>query len=303
MARFDLNLLQSLDALLRNRNVTAAAEEIGVTQPAMSGMLSRLREQLNDTLLARVGQSYELTPRALELKDQVRQALLMITGLVRPTEDPDLTLTQRHIRLMASEYSQLMILPHVFARAMSEAPHVTFEVVPIFDPISHVYLGDVDLCITAASIANAPPQTSALLRTQTILEEQFVALVDDDHPLRGSVTLAELRSYPRVETHFRGLDESVETMLLEKRGDAGIPAISMPSFITVPPLLIGTKRVCIFPKRLLERYANLAVRALDLPESYAVSTLRSLWHARNDMDPVHRWLRITVQEAGALIRH
>ena len=214
LPKFDLNLLASLDALLRAKNVTAAAEEIGVSQPAMSGMLKRLREHLRDPILVRVGSQYELSTRAQELNEAVRQALLTIEDLTRPAAFFKLSQSTRHFRIMASEFTQFLILPPLFRRAAEEAPKLTFEILPIVDPFSRVHMGDIDLAITAAPLASLPEPIAGLLRVQTILEESFVALVDADHPLGDSATLEEIGQYPHIETVFPDLNCSVEETII-----------------------------------------------------------------------------------------
>ncbi len=300
MSRFDLNLLASLDALLREKNVTAAADEIGVSQPAMSGMLKRLREHLQDPIIVRVGTQYELSSRAQELSEPVRQALLMVEDLTRPSSAFDLAEANRHIRIMASEFSQILILPELFHRALSEAPNLTFEVLPIVDPIAKVYLGDVDLCLTAAPLADVPNPAAGLIRAQKILEEGFVALVDNDHPLRERATTAELTSYPHVETYFPGLAITVEGCIISDRtAHRQRPAITVPSFLGVPPMLVNTQRIGIIPKTLVDLVStSWGLRAIALPDSYGSISLRTLWHMRHDMDPLHRWIRSVIQETA-----
>ncbi len=299
MARFDLNLMASLDALLREKNVTAAADEVGVSQPAMSGMLKRLREHLQDPILVRVGTQYELSARALELVEPVRQALLMIEDLTRPSSSFELGDAERHIRIMASEFPQMLILPELFQRAVSEAPKLTFEVVPIFDPVSRVYHGDVDLCLTGAPLSEVPAPMAGMVRAQTILLEGFVAVVDKDHPLTDFATVEELAAYPHVETLFPGLTVSVEQSMTFDRDAHKRAAITVPSFLSVPPMLVNTDRICLLPETLFDLLnAPWKLRAIKLPHDYNKIALRTLWHMRHDMDPLHRWMRAVLQKAA-----
>lgn len=301
MPRFDWNLLASLDALLRNKHVTAAAEEIGVSQPTMSGMLRRLRDQLGDPLIVRVGSNYELTERALELSGPVRQALLSIEDLVRPVETLDFATANRCIRIMASEFSQFLLLPYFFRRAAELAPGLTFEVLPIFDPVSRVYHGDVDVALTAAPLTEIPVASASLIRSRRLLDEPFVALVDQNHPLGEAATLEELLSYPHIETRFPGLSTSVEDGMLNTLDTSRNRAIIVPSFVAVPPMIVGTDRVCVFPQRLLSVISlKEPIRTIRLPEGYKPSlSLRVLWHVRHDFDPLHRWVRSILHEAAA----
>jgi len=300
MARFDLNLLLSLDALLRGKNVTAAAHELGVSQPAMSGMLKRLRKHLQDPILVRVGTQYELSARAQELSEPLRQALLAVEDLTRPSSALELRESKRHLRIMASEFAQMLILPDLFRRALYEAPHLTFEVLPIFDPISRVYHGDVDLCLTAAPLSQVPGPAAGLIRAQKILEERFIALVDKDHPLRDPATFEELLAYPHVETQFPGVASSVEEAIMSDPSRHKTPEIRVSSFLCVPPMIVGTQRICIMPETLFDLVsAPWGLRAISLPDAYGLISLRTLWHVRYDMDPVNRWIRSAAQKTAA----
>jgi LysR family transcriptional regulator, nod-box dependent transcriptional activator len=302
MARFDLNLITSLDALLREKNVTTAADKIGVSQPAMSGMLKRLRDQLQDPILVRVGTQYELSGRAQELVEPVRQALLMIEDLTRPSSSFEVKDADRHIRIMASEFSQMMILPELFHRAMTEAPKLTFEVLPIYDPVARVYHGDVDICLTGAPLSEVPAPAAGLIRAQTIMVEGFVAVVDMNHPLSDTATIEELSAYPHVETLFPGLSVSVERSITFDQAAHRAPKITVPSFLGVPPMLINTDRICLIPEMFFELVsASWNLRSIKLPDDYNKISLRTLWHMRHDMDPLHRWLRAVLQQtAGGL---
>lgn len=303
MARFDLNLLASLDALLRKKSVSAAADEIGVSQPAMSGMLKRLREHLQDPILVRVGTQYELSVRAQELCEPLRQALLTIEDLTRPSSALVLHEAKRHVTIMASEFSQMLILPEMFRRAMFEAPGLSFEVLPIFEPISRVYLGEVDLCLTAAPLSEVDRPIASLVRVQKILEEECVALVDEHHPLREPLTVDALQSYPHVATQFPGLTKSVEEEIDSESERRRRPTILIPSFLTAPPMIVGTLSVWLAPRTLLRHIEpQWRLRALTLPPNYRSISLRLLWHVRYNLDPLHRWLRSTVQESAARLR-
>lgn len=299
MPRFDLNLLAALDALLREKNVTSAAEEIGVSQPTMSGMLKRLRDHLQDPILVRAGTQYELSARAHDLREPVRQVLLTVEDLTRPSSTLELSEIKRHIRIMASELPQMLILPDLIQGALSEAPQLTFEVMPIFDPISRVYSGDVDLCITGAPLSQVPEPAARLIRTRKILDVWFIALVDKDHPLQDSATLDQLLAYPHVETQFPGLEASVEELIMFDRSRHKPPVIKVPNFLGVSPMIAGTQRICVIPEILFDMVsAPWGLRAISLPDSFASISLRAMWHMRHDMDPLHRWIRSAIQEAA-----
>lgn len=292
MARFDLNLLHALDALLEEKNVTAAAERIGVSQPTMSGMLQRLREQLQDPLLVRVGKSFELTARARDLTDQVRQLLLSVSTLVEPQANFDLAKSSRHIRIMASEYSTLLVIPPILQLAASAAPSLSFEIMPIENPAERVYTGNVDLCITGDTIAEIEGGAATALRTQTLLVDYFVGLVDRGHPLRGEVTREEYFTYPRIVTHFPGIPRSVEDSIADEGPRLQPPHVRLPGFMAIGAMVVGSSSIGALPARLLPLIpAQWDVRPIQLPEDFSPVTIRALWHSRHDHDPIHQWLR------------
>ena len=300
---FDLNLLASLDALLHERSVTVAADRLGVSQPTMSGMLNRLRTQLRDPLLVRVGQSYELTARATELADKVHQALLNIRTLVTPIQTGDVGELERHFTIMASEVSLLVLLPQVFRSAALSAPGVTFQIIPIDDPAGRVYAGDVDLCLTGNTIEDIGGTAAGVVRTRTLWNnESCLGLVDENHPLRGEITLEQFLAYPHAATQFPGISRTVEDL-----GRSGLsrdhpPRVRVASFLALGPIVAGTDMIGVVPGLLVPLLnSTWKLRTLILPPDFAKLSLRALWHSRDDQDPAHRWLRKQVNDACAAL--
>lgn len=304
MARFDLNLLNALDALLREKSVTAAADRIGVSQPTMSGMLQRLREQLEDPLLVRVGRSFELTKRATQLTEQVRQLLLSVACLVEPGASLELDKSVRHVRIMASEFSNLLILPNVFQLAAEQAPSITFEVLPIEDPAESVHTGATDFCITGNTIAEIEGGAAIALRTQTLLIDRFVGLVSEDHPLKGEVTVEEFMAFPHAATQFPGISRTVEDTISEDLTREFRPRIGVPSFMAIGAVVANSNMIGTMPSRLVPLIPkSWAVRVVKLPDEFHPITLRLLWHSRHDHDPIHQWLRGTLLHVcGKVVR-
>ena len=147
--RFDLNLLIALDVLLREKNITRAAEKVFVTQPAMSAALHRLREYFNDQLLVRVGRDMELSPRGQSLVEPVREALLLIQATLGTQPSFSAATTQRVFTLIVSEEAVPGLLPAILERVSSEAPGIRINV----QLVSHTALtrleyGEVDMCLS-----------------------------------------------------------------------------------------------------------------------------------------------------------
>ena len=292
MPEFDLNLLRPLDALLRERSVTAAARALRVGQPTMSGMLARLRDQLRDPLLVRVGRTMELTPRAAALAPEVRQTLLRVVKISAPLDRVEISAMRQHFRIMASEFGLYLVLPALFALAATEAPSVTFEAVPIDRPADSVFAGEVDLCLTGDILLTVIGEMANVLRTQTVGEDHFVGIVATAHPLVGTVTLDQLLAYPHVATQFPHSPWTVEDIGLAGLSDRHPPRIRIASFLALGRMVAGTEAIGIIPSRLAESTsAGLDVRTIVLPDDFTRIAIKMIWHDRFADNSAHIWLR------------
>lgn len=302
MTQFDLNLLRPLDALLGERSVSRAARRLGVSQPTMSGMLSRLRVQLHDPLLVRVGREMQLTPRAADLAQETRQALLRIERLTMPLSPFEPATLRRHIRIMASEFGLYLVLPQLFAQAGALAPHVTFETLPIERPVRSVFAGQVDLCLTGDILQDVAGEMADEVRTKVLAEDRFVGIVDAAHPIGEAATVDELLAYPHVATQFPGSPWTVEDIGMSGLSDRHPPRVRIASFLALGKMVAGTSAIGIIPGRLAAlATAGGDLRAVALPDEFKSVSIRLLWHARFDGDAAHGWLRDLVVDACAAL--
>jgi DNA-binding transcriptional LysR family regulator len=156
LAGLDLNLLPALEALLRRRNVTHAAADVGLSQPAMSRALARLRDIFGDAILIRAGGGLAPTPLAQSLAPRVAAALDELRGLFR-AEDFDATTLHRVIRLAGADVQTILLAPRLMARLQVEAPGVDLRFEPIGrDIIGRMEQGEVDLCFATAATPLPP---------------------------------------------------------------------------------------------------------------------------------------------------
>jgi DNA-binding transcriptional LysR family regulator len=303
MRDFDLNLLDRLDALLRLRSVTQAAAEIGVSQPTMSGILAKLRRQLGNQLLVRVGRGWELTPYAAGLAPEIRQLLLRIHELRRPETEFVPARMARHFRIMVSEYGLCLVLPEVVRRVLEETPHVTLEAIPIDRPPVSVYAGVADLCLTGDTLGDISGDVAAQVRTQKVMQDRLVGIVDQAHPLSGTVTLEELLVHPHVSTQFPGSRLTVADLGVNDLSIRRPPTLRAGTFLALGQILRGTKAIGFVPSRLVRLVLESChLRVLTLPAEFKPIDLRLLWHGRHDEDPEHGWLRGVVTEVCRKIR-
>ncbi len=292
MQNFDLNLLASLDALLAEKNVTRAAQRMNVTQSTMSGILRRLRDQFDDELLVRNGRRYELSPLAQSLVISVRQTLLQIESTVsaKPLFDP--RRDHRRFRLMASDYGTMVYLSAVFRRIAKLAPHLSYDIVPINSPLENVRSGTVDMCITGNPYTQMEVKSDQLLRSDTLFSEVYCCIVDEDHPLRGTISLKQLFDYPHVVAQFSGVTMATSELLAGMGGKSANPIINVSSFYVIPTLVRGTHSIGILPSRVMDVAGERQqLRKLDVAFELPSFTEHLIWHSRFAYDPAFCWFR------------
>lgn len=301
MARFDLNLLGALNALLADRNVTRAAERLNVTQPTMSGMLQRLRYQFDDQLLVRNGRELELTPFGAALVEPVREALRSVDLLIHtgPVFDP--ATSTRKFTLMSSNYCASVFLPRVVAYVAAHAPGVRLTMQPINSPIERLFAGDVDLCITADDMSLLSGQGGMeKIHSELLFSDEFVCVVARDHPLDGDVSLDELFSYPHVGVQMFGTVHTIESAWIEQHRPGYKPNAVVADFPLVAPMVTQSRYVGIMPARMAELSARaLQIRTFPIPFAMPILNEAMMWHVRHAGDPAHVWLRMVVRSIAA----
>ena len=182
--RVDLNLLVYLDALLRERNVTQAAHSLGLSQPAMSNGLKRLREVFNDPLLIRTSDGMTPTAKAEELEPQLREILTGVDRALQPTDEFIPARENRVVRLMASDYAESTLLPAVLHELREQAPGVTLDIMNPSDvSFLDVERGKVDLVI------NRFDQMPQSFHQITLWQDSFSCLLSPDNPILENFTL------------------------------------------------------------------------------------------------------------------
>ncbi|MEM5370552.1 LysR family transcriptional regulator [Paraburkholderia azotifigens] len=283
----DLNLLRTLDALLDERNVTKAAQRLSLTQPAVSGMLTRLRESFDDPLFVRTQRGIVPTMRALELAAPLKQILGEIDVLLRPQAfDPataELTLT-----IASTDYAlQAVVLPFLEA-LRRKAPGVRVAVVPVQDALLQTQFerGEIDLALVTRD--SALPE----LHARRLFDERYVCVMRARHPdaQGGALSLERfceldhaLVSYSGGS--FRGVtDEALARLGRERR-----VTVSVTSFLVLPRILKSSDLIAVVPERLVVRSQGLAT--LEPPLEIPGFTKTVAWHERTHRAPAYRWVR------------
>jgi DNA-binding transcriptional LysR family regulator len=295
--RADLSLLMSLDAVLAERNVSRAAARLGVTQPALSAQLARLREMFGDPLLIATARGMVPTPRAEALQDPLHDALERLRGLICQELPFDPATASNTLRIAASDFiHRVLILPEVLTRA---APNMRV-VLLTFDPQrawQQIENGEVDLLIAAEHL------TPKAARARRLFQEDLVFIQRPGHPRgTGRVTVDEFCALDHVQASPEG-DSSDTAMdeVLAAQGRSRRIAVSVPSFLLVPSLVMRTDLVALVPRCLALNFPDaLAMYAPPLAvPGYAIL---ASWHQRRQMDAAHVWLRERVRAAVAEVR-
>ena len=294
--RLDLNLLVALDALLTEKNITRAGHKLNLSQSATSGVLARLRDYFGDPLLMQVGRSMRLTPKAEELQRPVRDVLLTIqsTIAVQPGFDP--ATSQRHFRVIASDYPISVLLAEAARRMGEEAPHVTLEIImPSDDVQGAVERGEVDMLIMPRQyLAEGHP-------SEALYTEGYSCVVWAGNTQVGeSLTLAQYMSLSHVTTLFgHQRQPSLEEWFLKSSALQRRIEVTTNNFNTLPLLVLGTQRVATMHTRLARLFARtLPLRIVPLPVDFPTMVWSMQWPRHLMADPAHQWFRGVVHAAA-----
>lgn len=295
----DLNLLTVFEALIQERSVTRTAERLGLSQPAISSALRRLRQSLGDPLMIRTRGGMRPTPRAEQIFASVAQALDSIQNTLQAGTSFAPTQAQRSFNVMMSDIGEIVYLPRLIRHLQRHAPGVRLSVRRLARPRVHEELasGAIDLAIGWMERADE-------LRHEELFEETFIGIVRPDHPRIGRrVTLAQFSSEWHLvvgrrdfgsDTFFRSADGNLEHGFAQAARQRKI-AVQVPHFLAVPNIIANTDLVCVVPKQLGQVYAAYGqVRIVALPVRSRAFKVSQFWHGRFDSDQGSAWLRSVV---------
>lgn len=284
----DLGLLVSLDALLQEGSVTGAARRVGLSTPAMSHALARIRERLGDPILVRSGRGMLLTPRALALKPQVHDVVTQ----ARRTLEPERPFVPRELSrtfvVHATDYVLTVLGTAVDGILRNEAADVCIRFVPN-TPDDAAMLRDQGSDLAVGIYGELPQE----MRTRQLLTDRFVSVVRRGHPTVGKrLTLERFVSLRHVQVAPRGKPGGYIDDVLRERGLSRTVARAVPYFSTALQLVAETDYVVTISERIARRHADaLRLELLEPPVKLRPYALSLVWHPRVDNDAGHRFLR------------
>lgn len=295
LRQVDLNLLVAFAELLASGSVTAAALRLGVTQPAMSRTLGRLRLAFRDPLFVRGPAGLVPTPRAEALRPGVEAWLSQAEALLG-AERFDPRTAERTFVVATADYTEALLLPRLLHRLETEAPRVRVRVTtspPQLDPaLEH---GELDLSWTPRQ-----PSTRQVVWSR-LFDEDFAFVVRKGHPVLGRpFTLDRFLSLRHIAVAPVGRSSrNLIDDLLEKKGRRREVAATVPNFLVVPSLVEQGDLGATLPRRIVElALPRYALAVLTLPLEVPRFTVHQAWHERVRKDPGHAWFRQLVVEVA-----
>jgi DNA-binding transcriptional LysR family regulator len=294
----DLNLLRAFDAVLRDGSVTTAAGRLGLSQPAMSNALARLRRLLGDPLFMRTPGGMRPTPFAQQLAAPVQQALDLIRASLSQQAGFEPKTSDRVFRLQLTDVGEIAFLPPLLERLQRDAPRVRIETqhLPQNEVSDALASGEVDLAVGFL------PELSQGVVQRHLFRDRYVCLVRADHPrIRSRLTLAQFLAATHVLVSSRGSAHEIVEQTLRNQGVVRRIALRVPHFTVVPMILARTDHMVIVPEGLVRAITPFGrFKALKPPVEIPALDVKVHWHERFDRDPGIAWLARVLVELHAL---
>ena len=293
--KFDLNLLQALEALLAERNVTRAAVRLHTTQPALSAQLARLRRMFDDPLFIPGSRGMTPTPRALEIEERLSDLMSGLRAVVSPQRFDPAT-SSATISIAATDATQFLLAPMV-SELHAMAPNLRVA----GRPVQRLTKPEIDRALATGQLDIVIGPAAMLpddLRARIVSNENFLCVMRRDHPFtKTRMTLDDLCSFEHIYVSPLGGDFSGEV-------DAALAAIgrsrrviaSVPSVLVATRILETSDFVGVFSESLARREAHI-LKSYALPVDIGKLELVMAWHERTHTDAAHQWFRERVAHA------
>ncbi|MCI1031452.1 DNA-binding transcriptional LysR family regulator [Raoultella sp. BIGb0149] len=291
----DLNLLAAFDALMSECNVTRAATRVGVSQPAMSAALSRLRKLLGDPLFLRSAEGLLPTPRARELAEPISQALRQLEAtLVRK---PDFVPAEAKltVNLGLPDYPAFVVLPALLEALAEQAPGISVNVHAFNDRDHAVDL--LDAGAIDAAIGVPPTHSDGRILTRPILRDEFVTIIASKHPAaRRGMNMKTYLSLPHALASPEGQRHGLVDQALAQLGQRRTLALTLPHMFALPAIVARTGMTATVMKRVaLQSPAGRQLAFFPPPVALPEIVFHLIWHRRSDGHQAQKWLRTLIE--------
>jgi DNA-binding transcriptional LysR family regulator len=294
IGEIDLNGLRIFDALMQQGSVTRAGQALGLSQPAMSAALAKLRVQLGDALFVRTGRGVRPTPRALELAGPVQRVLDVVRDEIVRTRPFDAARSTREFTIITPDIGEVVFIPPLLKHTEQNAPGVALRAVAIPFPAAGEALesGQADL-----AIGYFPDLAKPGFYQQRLFRNSFVCIVRAGHPHASDrFTLAQFQAAAHILVRPAGRVHLFE-QFLQERGVKIDVRLHLSHFTSLPSVIGRSNLVATVPRDIGHVFARLAkIRLIDPPLQPRAFDVKQHWHGRVNADAGHRWLRETVRQ-------
>jgi DNA-binding transcriptional LysR family regulator len=293
----NLNLLPLLQALLEERSIVAAADKVGLSQPAMSAALARIRETFDDPILVRVGRSMQPTPRALEIQDQLNDLCAKIEVLFQ-TNSFDPAKANTTFRIAAPTYIGFLLADKWVTHLSNIAPNIKIDFVDMPNDLTEwLDNGSIDIAVAK------PMETWKNLRVKHLFNDHAVTLVSKKHPFysKTTVTPAELSTNSTIEYNFSAtypFISKTKSSTFEFAGFEQNNQISSVSQFDAIALATQHPLFALAPHSFATRLADIfQLKVLEIADNDSNYSTSMIWSFRTDQSLPHNWLRSEIENA------
>ncbi|MGV1872625.1 LysR substrate-binding domain-containing protein [Agrobacterium rosae] len=292
--KYDLNLLPVFLALMEERSVTRAASRLGITQPALSNSLNRLRDMLKDPLFIRERYGIRPTQLAEEIAPTIEAALTQLDDLIVHQQDFDPASAERLFLIAPNSYVELVLMPALVARLREQAPGIKLRMTPFGNDLAETGVISGTTAMVLGRIIDPPDN----LVVQHLMDDGLACIVRRDHPDVGARLTRDLyESLKHVNVLPPGRIRAGVFQALGQQNLKREVAVSVTHFLAVPEMVAVTDYCATLPRlicRSLDRDQRLKV--VEAPVDLGTFPVEMAWHVRYRHDPAHRWLRSVVNE-------
>ncbi|PZR92387.1 MAG: LysR family transcriptional regulator [Stutzerimonas stutzeri] len=292
--RYDLNLLPVFLALMEERSVTRAALRLGITQPALSNSLNRLRHTLRDQLFIRERYGIRPTPLAEEIAPTIEAALAQLDDLVLNQQEFDPAKAERLFTLAPNSYVELVLMPALVARTRRLAPGIRLRMTPFGSDLAETGVISGTTAMVLGRIVDPPDN----LVVQHLLDDGLACVVRRDHPGVGDrMSRDEYENLRHVNVLPPGRLRAGLFQALGQQNFKREVAVSVTHFLAVPEMIAVTDYCATLPLLICQRLAqDPRLRVLPAPVDLGTFPVQMAWHVRYRHEPAHRWLRSLIGE-------
>lgn len=292
--RYDLNLLPVFLALMEERSVTRAAARLGITQPALSNSLNRLRDTLRDPLFIRERYGIKPTQFSEEIAPAIEAALTQIDNLILNQQEFQPASAERSFTIAPNSYVELVLMPALVARLREQAPGVKVRMLPFGSDLAETGVMSGATAMVVGRIVEPP----ANLVVQHLMDDGLACVVRADHPvIRDSISRRQYEDLKHVNVLPPGRLRAGLFQALGRHNLKRDVAVSVTHFLAVTEMLAVTDYCATLPSLIcqgLKRDPRLKV--IPAPVNLGTFPVELAWHVRYRHDPAHQWLRSMIGE-------